>query len=68
MSTLEGVPKEIIEKELGDAYKFGFGNAKSKKIVDLKDGKIIRVSQEFIDEDQVLLQQIRIGNVEIPKK
>lgn len=50
---------------MGDAYKFGFGNAKSKKIVDLKDGKIIRVAEEFIDEDQIMLQQIRSGNMEI---
>lgn len=59
MSSVEGTPKEIIEQELGAAvYKFGFGNAKAKKIVDLKDNQIFRVKEDFIDEDQLILKTI----------
>ena len=68
MASVEGTPKEVIEKELGAAYKFGFGNAKAKKIVDLKDNKIFRAKENFVDEDQLMLKAIENGNAEIENK
>ena len=62
MASIEGTPKELIEKELGDAFKFGFGNAKSKKYVDLKDNKIFRTKEDFVDEDREMLTTISTGN------
>lgn len=46
---------------MGAAYKIGFGNAKAKKIIDLKDGKIIKAKDAFEDEDQAILLKIRNG-------
>lgn len=48
---------------MGPAYKIGFGNAKAKKIIDLKDGKIFRAKDNYEDEDQSVLKKIRNGEV-----
>ena len=53
---------------MGEAFKFGFGNAKSKKYVDLKDNKILRTKENFIDEDKEMLVAIGTGNYEIQNK
>lgn len=52
LATLEGTPKEVIENELKDAFKIGFGNAMKKKIVVLKDNKIFKTKEAFEDEDR----------------
>jgi hypothetical protein len=52
---VEGTAKEVIEGELKDAYKIGFGNAMKKKIVALKDGKVFRTKEAFEDEDRAKL-------------
>lgn len=52
MASLEGTPKEIIEGELKDAFKIGFGNAMKKKIVILKDNKIYKTKEAFEDQDR----------------
>lgn len=49
MASLEGTPKEVIEGELKDAFKIGFGNAMKKKIVILKDNKIYKTKEAFED-------------------
>lgn len=61
MSTPEGVPKDEIEKKIGATFKVGFGNAKAKKIIDLKEGKIIKVQDKYDDEDQTILIKISKG-------
>lgn len=47
LASLEGTPKEVIEGELKDAYKIGFGNAMKKKIVVLKDNNVFRTKEAF---------------------
>lgn len=68
LASLEGTPKELVEGELKDAFKIGFGNAMKKKIVVLKEGKVFRTKEEFADEDQAKLQQIRDGKGELLSK
>ena len=51
-----------MEKVLGDAYKIGFGNAMKKKIVALKDNKVVRTKEEFLDEDRNRLVMVKEGN------
>ena len=46
---------------LGQAFKIGFGNAKAKKIVDLKDGKIFKAKEDYQDEDKIILNKVRDG-------
>jgi hypothetical protein len=46
---LEGTPKEVVEGDLKDEFKIGFGNAMKKKIVVLKDGKIFKTKEGFQD-------------------
>ena len=58
---MEGTPKEIVEGELKDKFKTGFGNAMKKKIVALKENKIFRTKENFEDEDQKKLIMIREG-------
>lgn len=68
LATLEGTPKEIIEADLKDSFKIGFGNAMKKKIVVLKDNKIYRTKEAFEDEDQKKLLLIREGKAELLTK
>lgn len=49
LASVEGTAKEIVEGELKDAFKIGFGNAMKKKIVALKDGKVFRTKESFED-------------------
>ena len=46
---MEGTVKEVVEGELKDAFKIGFGNAMKKKVVALKDGKVFRTKESFDD-------------------
>ena len=44
-----------------DSFKIGFGNAMKKKIVVLKDNKIFRIKDQYVDEDKYILSLIRDG-------
>jgi hypothetical protein len=50
-----------VEKAMGANFKVGFGNAMAKKIVELRDGKIVRVKASYEDEDRVVLNKIKNG-------
>lgn len=58
---MEGTPKEVVEGELKDAFKIGFGNAMKKKVVALKDGKVFRTKESFDDEDRNKLVLVAQG-------
>lgn len=68
LASLEGTPKEVIEGELKDAYKIGFGNAMKKKIVVLKDNKVFRTKEAFEDEDRVKLATVAEGKADTLSK
>jgi hypothetical protein len=68
LASIEGTPKEIVEADLKDAYKIGFGNAMKKKIVALKDNKIFRTKEAFDDEDRSKLQFVADGKGEALSK
>jgi G3E family GTPase len=65
---VEGTAKEVIEGELKDAFKIGFGNAMKKKIVVLKDNKIYRTKEAFEDEDRSKLVLVFEGKGEALSK
>ena len=64
MASVEGTPKDIIEGELKDQFKIGFGNAMKKKVVALKDNKIFRTKDIFEDEDRTKLVMVQEGKAE----
>ena len=68
LATLEGTAKELVEGELKDAFKIGFGNAMKKKIVALKDGKVFRTKESFEDEDRNKLILVGEGKIEAISK
>lgn len=50
-----------MEEALGGAYKIGLGNAMKKKIISLKNGRIFRAKEEYVDIDQHKLNDIKNG-------
>jgi phenylalanyl-tRNA synthetase alpha chain len=68
LASLEGTPKEVVEGELKDAFKIGFGNAMKKKIVVLKDNKIYKTKEAFEDEERSKLILVAEGKGEALSK
>lgn len=68
LASVEGTAKEVVEGELKDAFKIGFGNAMKKKIVALKEGKVFRTKESFEDEDRNKLVLVAQGKSEAISK
>jgi hypothetical protein len=57
----EGIERDVLEKTLGPAFKFGWNECMKKKIVTMRDGKVHRQVENYEDVDQKKLLSVLEG-------